>query len=636
MSLCRNRQNKGNAEIVIHREETSSTFSPQEAKNKPHVGQTHRSPEEKKDSEESVQILMNRIDSFERRLQENGHLKEEPAADRPRLPAIPQLHYVEWLEFKNKLAEEDKCYAIEVLIGGAKYYHQRSEEERKNKQRLKDHSNDRSQLIAEHKSSASLPERIRINSKPIILIMNQIDPMSRSEGPTVILRPFKPLVYHEAHIREIFQRLIIKWESADSKATSKETVDSIPSKDAGDYGIPILSDGAVGPIFEESKDISKATTASSNIPASEHVIALSSPEPGTIAKPPSPALPQLEPEDAREETEDLTDSLEALRDLRCLIEFIDVELKPITDSYQDLTRRKIPFCDLWHLFKPGDVIYFPLGNKHNFDAISEHGKAYPQKPNDRYQELWRVAATAGGRPHLEESAANFGPKGRKARMNSFLVSAYWVDFNANRFVIRSFVFCILPFEGERDITSLHVYPLRYAPKADELKSKCKARGEAFCEFTNFKYRYYIGKTLTCAPDGACSSEQGYPKHAENVDSQVVVDFGEALTAHPGWRTFGSLVPLTSVDAPGELLEDYPTAYWKDSDRKVLDEEYDDEIYFDDHIDAKVLEKYVEGDAFLRDQEQTASSGDLVLDEEQLILLPNRVFGFLMKNRKWGK
>ena len=579
---------------------------------------------------------MNKVDSLEKRLQENGHLKDEPAADKRRLPAIPQLHYVEWSEFKNKLAEENKEYAIEVLIGGAKYYHQRSEEERKSKQRLKDRSNERSQLVADYKSSVSLPERIRINSRPITLIMNQIDPTDRSEGPTVILRPFKPLVYHEAHIREIFQRLITKWESADTKATSKETIEPNPSKGAGDTGTPALSDGPVNSITAESEEKIKATTAPNDSTASENVNASSNLMPGTIAENSSPALPQLESEDEREETEDLTDSLEALRDLRCLIEFIDVELKPITDSYRDLTRRKVPFCDLWHLFKPGDLAYTPLGKNQGFDFIYQDGKTYPQKPNDRYQELWRVTSTSAGRPHLEESVENFVPIGDKARANAFVVIAYWVEFNAIRFANRSFVFLILPFEGERDITSLHIYPLKYAPKADELKAKCKARGEAFCEFTTFKYRYYTGKTLTCSPSGFHSSAQGYPKHAENVDSQVVVDFSEALFAHPGWRTAGSIIVPDSSYAPGELSEDYPTSYWKDSDRKVLDGEIDDEIYEDEHIDAKMFEKFAKSDSLLKEEEQTNPTGDLVLEEDHLILLPNRVFAFLMKNRKWGK
>ena len=581
-------------------------------------------------------MLIDRIDSFERRLQEGGHLGDEPAADEPRLPAIPQLHYVEWSEFKNKLMGEKNTYAIEVLIGGAKYYYQRAEEERKNKQRLKDHSKDRIQLIADHKSSGMLPERIRINSKPIILIMNQIDPTDRSEGPTVILRPFKPLVYHEVHIREVFQSLITKWESADTEATSKETVKPIPSKDAGDSETPVLSDGAIESIPAESEGKGKAGTAPKNSTASENVNASSNPEPVTIEKRSSPVLPKFHSEDPREETEDLTDSLEALRDLRCLIEFIDVELKPITDSYREATRRKVPFCDLWHLFKPGDLLYTPLGSKQSSDTLYVNGKAFPYKPNDSFQELWRVASTSGGRPRLEDSNQTFTKMGHKIRINLFTISTYRVDFSGTRFAAPSYGFAILPFEGERDIISLQCYPLSYAPKADEVKSKCRARGEAFLDFRTFKYRYYRGRTLTCDPDGFHSSEHGYPKHAENVDSQVIVDFTEALTAQPGWRPSSTQLAVNPEDAPGELSEEYPTAYWRDSDRKALDDEIDDEIYEDEHIDNKLLEKFVESDTLLKDQYSIKPTVDLVLDEDYLILLPNRVFAFLLRNRKWGK
>ena len=76
-------------------------------------------------------MLADRIDSLESRLEEVGHLTNKPEPEKARVPTIPQLHYVGWSEFKNKLVGESKIYAIDVLIGGAKYYYQRSEEERK-------------------------------------------------------------------------------------------------------------------------------------------------------------------------------------------------------------------------------------------------------------------------------------------------------------------------------------------------------------------------------------------------------------------------------------------------------------------------------------------------------------------------
>ena len=632
-------------------------------------GRLQGSSKDNKGQEESVRILQDRIDALEKRLEESGHLKEKPAADKPRQPAIPKLHYMEWSDFKNKLAGEEKVYAIEVLTGGAKYYHQRSEEEKKNKQRWKDHGNDHHQPVTDNKKSTTMPERIRINSKPIVLIMNQIDPIDESECPTVMLRPFKPLIYHEARIREVYQRLIEKWGSADTEASTNQAAQSTVPKDGGNGTMPAVSDGAVGPISAEGNTQNKAETALNHTAGFGNVTVTASDKnvtrrdsipPSSAAEISQPSPPiangsteqgankegekdaskkvaETESQSSRnEETEDLADCLEALRDLRCLIEFIDEDVKPIVDSYRDMTRQKIQFCDLWHLFKPGDLLHIPLGNKQSSDYYNFNGKQYLQKPDDRFQEVWRVACTAAGRPHLEQSTENYGSIGHKSTVNAFLISAYWVDFNAARFVSRTFVFYMIPFPGERDITSLYCYPLRYSPKADELKAKWKARGEAFREYTTFKYRYYIGKSLTCAPDGYHGAQGEYPKHAEHIDSQVVVDFGEALSAQPGWRTSGDNLRLTTEDSPGEIVEDYPTSYWKDGQRKILDEERDDEMYDDEHIDPKMLEEYIDRDSLLRDHPMTSPAGNGELDENHLVLLPNRVFAFVMKNRKWGK
>lgn len=648
---------------------TDMPSSRDEMGDKRNPGQIKKSLKDTEGRDSSVQVLVDRIDTLERRLEEAGHLKDNPASEKPRLPAIPQLLYVEWSDFKNKLAGEQPIHAIEVLTGGAKYYHQRPEEERKNKQRLKDHSNDRDQPVNENWKSKTLPERIRINSKPVVLIMNEIDPTDRSEEPIVMLRPFKPLIYHEGRIREVFQKLKAKWGNTDVEAPTNQPNESTITEDPGNSKTPAVSDGAIGSISAESNVPSKVETALDQIIDSDKVTITASDETVTrrdrISPPPtgkipppsflsaanesleksltteaenpsSKAIPDCDSKSTgNEETEDLTDSVEALQDLRCLIEFLDSELRPVADSYRSSTRQKILFSDMWHLFKPGDLLYSPLGNKQTSDNIYVGGKAYPQKPNDRFQEVMRIGCTAGGRPHLEPCSANYTGAGHKSKINAFLISAYWVDFNGTRFASRAFVFYILPFLGERDVTSLHCYPLSYSPKGDELKSKWKARGEAFREYTTFKTRYYTGKSLTCSPVGYHSPEE-YPKHAENIDSQVVVDFSEALAANPGWRTASSNLALEDEDAPGEILEEYPTSFWKDSYRKVLDEARDDEIYDDMHIDAKLMEEYIERDALLRDHPQTSRAGDGEFDEDHLVLLPNRVFGFVMKNRKWGK
>ena len=615
---------------------------------------------------------MKRVDSLEKRLQESGHLKDDPEADEPRLPAIPQLHYVEWSEFKNKYVGEKQDYAIEVLVGEAKYYHQRFEEERKDRQKLKNHSNDRDPLITGHEKSSRLPERIRINSKPILLIMNQVDPMHRSKYPIVMLRPFKPLIYHEVRIREIYQRLVTKWGSAERGNGTEQPVEPTVTNYVGNNTVSAVSEGDSGSVPAESEAGSELEAVPSHLVGSgEHT--LSPPDetatrstriyPSFTAKnlqslPSNPnnpiernAIMEAEEHSAKseigsericdEEAEDLADSPEALRDLCCLIEFIDVELRPVVDSYCNMTSQKTPFCDLWHLFKPGDLIYGPPGNR-IFDMILRDGVTMPQGgPNDVFQEVWRVANTTGGRPHLQaaKEKSRFGhteASGLRSTIDPFFITAVFVDFNGIRFVNQSFRFTISPFEGERDIASLEIYPLRYASQVDELKDKWRSRGEAFREYTTFKYRYYAGKTLTCAPNGAYTPELDYPKHAENIDSQVVVDFGEAFAAHPTWRSSWESLILDHGGASEGFSEDYDTSYWQDRARKRLDYQIEDDIYDDGDIDTKLMEEYVERDPLQTGYLHKRSNANDALDESHLMLLPNRVFAFVMKSRKWGR
>ena len=496
--------------------------------------------------------------------------------------------------------------------------------------------------------------------------------MDRSEYPIVMLRPFKSLIYHEIRIREIFQRLVTKWGSADKGNCTEQPVEPTVTSYVGKNTVPAVSEGDIGSIPAESEAGSKLGAVPSHLVGSDdHTVSpadetatrftriYSSSTAKSLQSLPSISNNSIErnaimeaeehsikPENGSEssgdeEAEDLADSLEALRDLRCLIEFIDVELRPVADSYRNMTSQKIPFCDLWHLFKPGDLVHAPLGNR-TFDFISRDGSEIRQVgPTDAFQEVWRVANTTGGRSRLEAAKGNnkFVEQlvpGRKSTINPFSITAIFVDFNGTRYVNQSFRFSILPFDGERDITSLEVYPLRYASQVDELKDKWKSRGEAFREYTTFKYRYYAGKTLICAPNGGYMPELDHPKHAENIDSQVVVDFGEAFAAHPGWRSSWDGLTSDHDRAPGEFSEDYPTSYWKDSAHKLLDYQMEDDIYGDGHIDTKLMEEYVERDTLLRDYMHRRSTVNDALDESHLMLLPNRVFAFVMKSRKWGR
>ena len=77
------------------------------------------------------------------------------------------------------------------------------------------------------------------------------------------------------------------------------------------------------------------------------------------------------------ELEDLTDSVETLRDLRCLIEFMDREIQPVLDRLHSEDCRKVFFSDLWHIYKPGILIYAPLSSRVNDNVRNSSQFSFP-------------------------------------------------------------------------------------------------------------------------------------------------------------------------------------------------------------------------------------------------------------------
>ena len=176
---------------------------------------------------------------------------EEPKRTKPgekRAPAIPALHRVEWTEFKNKWAGEKQAYAIDVLVGGAKYHYQRVQEQYKKRARLAGNATvDESAPTSQGEKAAQptdshndTPERIRINSRPILAIMGEIDAEDWAPEPTIILRPFKPLVYYNKRIREACTKLERKWGTIE-QGKSLENVGKDAQRSEQGNGTPASS-----------------------------------------------------------------------------------------------------------------------------------------------------------------------------------------------------------------------------------------------------------------------------------------------------------------------------------------------------------------------------------------------------------
>lgn len=544
-----------------------------------------------------LQMMGEQIVLWEKEMQKKiskQNESEEPAATKnknlKRLPAIPRVSRVTWTEFKNRNAADKRFPAIEVLVGEARFYYQRRTDEKQKRDDLREEPKEETLLSTNLTSTPynQIPERIRINSVPIIFILLDIASENWFFTEITMLPPFKFLKYFEKEIRQSLVKLEVRWTAVEKNETE-------PSSEAGDMKAP-------NEIYT-NKDSNVEPTA-----------------------------------------EELMDSVEALRDMRCLVQFIDTYLKPQWQYFDTAEYHKIQFADLWHIFKPGDDVFAPLGTQTDSGSVKvgeQEQKAGqeslgPRKRNDRSQTVWRVLSTTGGRPYLSaDKNDSVDDTTTRRKQNSFWLWCYYIDYNGEKFgpVWRTFV--IKPFQGEKDINSLEIHPLKFARNATGIKDRLRTRGLKFCEFKSPQHRYYAGLSLAHQPNGdPMFYDEDTIVHPENIASQVVVDFGAALQEHPYWIPSISLaMPL--VPDLRETDEDYPIKIWKDKERKIRQSYLEETIYNDSRIDLMLTNNFKDREPLLKDDWAVTSAADAPVYEKDLLLLPARVFGYSFRNREFG-
>jgi len=217
---------------------------------------------------------------------------------------------------------------------------------------------------------------------------------------------------------------------------------------------------------------------------------------------------------------------------------------------------------------------------------------------------------------------------------------YYIDFDGAHFIPILHDYRIHPFEGERDITSLEIFPSRFLVNADQIKLDLRKNGEMFRDFIKFKQFYYSGVSLIGHPCGCSANppnEEFENQHPEYIESPVIVDFSEALRTHHGWLPeLTSLEPL--VGDGNELRQPYEINLSKQrsTGKMTISVQVFDSTHYDFAIDQKMMQDFISNDHFLRRYMEGVSSTFADLSGDDLVLLPHRIFAFVLRSRKFGK
>ncbi|KAK0645610.1 hypothetical protein B0T16DRAFT_328979 [Cercophora newfieldiana] len=412
-----------------------------------------------------------------------------------------------------------------------------------------------------------LPERIRINSRHILRILQKLDAdkFADGDGGLVMIRPYKALVYYEDQIRKAYQDLKKKFDPS-SNSSSKEA--AATQKDT--------TDG------EGSKTDNK-------------------PAPG-------------EGEEEEEVSDPLTSSKIALEQLGVLIQFLDNDIQGKFDYVRSEQCQRVTFTDVWYLFRPGD-------------EVIDQGR----------KQVYRVTGVKSSAHKVIPPWKNYSSASAKSDETPIMIDCVYVDFDGKLLgpVWKSVQ--IPRFEGEKLISSLPVYPLRLVENRKVISGSVHksfrealiARGKMFVDVLSVKHMNYNGFTLDTR---------------DEVDGQVMVDFEEAFTSEEReatnekrgnrWRpTIQSL-----IGAERQETEDIECTAGCCTRERVLKDSYAEKKRNEDYVNSLIPEEpgheppvSIYPHAF-RDLK---ASGETLSDAE-FIVMSYRVFGFILRSRKWAK
>ncbi|KAF5529691.1 aaa family atpase [Fusarium mexicanum] len=313
--------------------------------------------------------------------------------------------------------------------------------------------------------------------------------------------------------------------------------------------------------------------------------------------------------------EGLSKSKTALNHLACLLKFMDDYVQKRLDYLKSPSCEKIFFSDIWHLFKPGDHVICA-------DGKDRWSRFAPEDDNSSDKEVH----------------------------DDINIQCVFIHFDGNHIGPVLKPFTIPKFDGEKAITSLEIYPLRFhlrkqldrqiiARKPTEqelhttisdgvakLQNTLVERGKLFTEVAAVKHMYYSGLTVN---------------KRDEVQSQVMVDFVEAFQVDNMHYYRPEVRPLIgAIEISTSPSHVSPCQAMCCSNEIVHNDVYVDNKRHHDFM-KEMLRGVEDGTDDLPPTTiyprplETLKTGGSALARDDLLIMSYSVFGFVLRDRSWA-
>ena len=176
--------------------------------------------------------------------------------------------------------------------------------------------------------------------------------------------------------------------------------------------------------------------------------------------------------------------------LKLLSQMIQEHLSPIVSLRESLlsnSKLTIHFRDLWLLFQPGELVVSAKSPVQAYRVIHVSG-GRPLMTN-------AITEKSDSESHTKYESVEHKGFRQKSKISPFAIDCIRYDFDGERFGPVQQNISIEEYEGERPITMLAVWPLRFSEDPKSLRQALVQRGRRFSEFQTFQHRRYEGLSL---------------------------------------------------------------------------------------------------------------------------------------------
>ncbi|KAI0184137.1 P-loop containing nucleoside triphosphate hydrolase protein [Xylaria flabelliformis] len=295
------------------------------------------------------------------------------------------------------------------------------------------------------------------------------------------------------------------------------------------------------------------------------------------------------------------DCVSALREMRCYVQFVEENVMTIRSHLARHTvdnPPKVRWDDLWCLFEPGQYIYYESGHEID-DEVDEN-----------FDECF-ICET--------------DPEPRKGEY-AMRLFCYYIDYDGQAFRPVFDQIDIEYYHGEKEVSNLMAYPLKFAREEKKIYNLLLSRGESFKQFVHNQRLYYSGRSIDNKTD------------ARHYEGEVIIDFEEALLNHPEWTPDWLLYTHYVLDFPVSR-DDFPIRKWVKAEGKPVALEVSEVLQKDYGIESMDYNNMINRDRFLAMWKEWDKAGSETteppgIDIVDPVLLPQRLLGYVLRERKF--